>query len=320
MQIPKPGQKTIPLKDWRRFLRVADWFERTVEQGNGTRPPSYGQSLIVKTPEDGIDARDGTTISSATCIKCVAAETSTPGERTIHETDEELVVYNPENHDVLGEIFVKTTLSPNGTRYVDRDCDHRIQFKPNTDVPAFGVMYSTGIDATQATLVITTKKPDGLALGEIILINGPDAVDSGVIGKCHMAGDVPIEALVNGSETLAAGDVCGPKSSQWDLYGGYPGLIAFDVEDSDDLAWVQQYRHHHFWAKLDAKLSVGSSATAYLWWGSTLADSGENVTVHDNFLDTDTEIDSGALVEVRYFPICQKWYVMAAGCDDISDT
>ena len=123
MPIPKRGQKNIPLKDWRRFLRVADWFERTIEQGNGTRQPSYGQSLIVKTPVDGIAAAvrvdEDTTIFSATCIKCVAAETSTPGERTLHETDEELVVYNAEEQDVPGEIFVKTTLSPNGTRYVD---------------------------------------------------------------------------------------------------------------------------------------------------------------------------------------------------------
>ena len=137
MPIPKPGQKTIPLKDWRRFLRVADWFERTIEQGNGTRQPSYGHSLIVKTPVDGIDARSGTTISSATCIKCVAAETSTPGERTLHETDEELVVYNAEEQDVPGEIFVKTTLSPNGTRYVDRGRgDRRFELKDN--LPASG--------------------------------------------------------------------------------------------------------------------------------------------------------------------------------------
>ena len=119
MSIPKIGQKTIPLKDWRRFLRVADWFERTVEHGNSTRAPSYGNALIVKTPEDGIDARSDTTIYSATCIKCVAVETTTPGERTLHETDEELVVYNAEDYDVPGEIFIKTTLSPNGTRYVD---------------------------------------------------------------------------------------------------------------------------------------------------------------------------------------------------------
>ena len=33
---PQVGQKTIPLKDWKRFLRVADWFDRT----HGHRPPS----------------------------------------------------------------------------------------------------------------------------------------------------------------------------------------------------------------------------------------------------------------------------------------
>ncbi len=119
MTIPTQGQKTIPLKDWRRFLRVADWYERTHEQGNGTRVPSYGQALLVKTPVDGIDARVDETISSATCTRCVAAETSTPGEKTIIETADTLVVYNAEEHDIRGEIFVKTVLSPNGTRYVD---------------------------------------------------------------------------------------------------------------------------------------------------------------------------------------------------------
>ena len=146
MPIPKQGQKTIPLKDWRRFLRVADWFERTHEQGNGTRPPSYGQSLIVKTPEDGIDARSDTTISSATCIKCVAAETSTPGERTVHETDEELVVYNAEEYDVPGAIFVKTSLSPNGTRYVDRQSPER-RYELKDNMPASGAV-AAGQQAT----------------------------------------------------------------------------------------------------------------------------------------------------------------------------
>ncbi len=146
MPIPKIGQKDIPLKDWRRFLRVADWFERTIEQGNSTLQPSYGQSLIVKTPVDGIDARDGTTIFSATCIKCVAAETSTPGERTLHETDEELVVYNAEEQDVPGEIFVKTTLSPKGTRYVDRGQGVR-RFELKDNLPSSGSV-STGQQAT----------------------------------------------------------------------------------------------------------------------------------------------------------------------------
>lgn len=114
-----------------------------------------------------------------------------------------------------------------------------IWFKPDTDVPAYGVMYSTGTDETQGELVVTTKKPDGIALGEIILINGPEDVENGAYGKCHVADDVPWQALVNGSETVAAGDVLGPKSSQWDLYKDFPGLIAFDAKDADDLAWVR---------------------------------------------------------------------------------
>lgn len=119
MPTPTPGQKTIPIKDWNRFLRVADWFEATVEHGKGVLRPTYGQALIVKTPEGGIDARDGETIFSATCIKCVAAETATAGEKTIHETDEELLVYNLDPMKVPGDYYVKTNLTANGTRYAE---------------------------------------------------------------------------------------------------------------------------------------------------------------------------------------------------------
>ncbi len=117
--IPTPGQKNIPIDDWKRFLRMSDWFERTIEHGKGVLSPTYGQDLIVKTPADGIDARDGDTIYSATCIKCVAVETATPGEKTLHETDEELIVCNYQDGSVSGDAFVNTALSPNGTRYVE---------------------------------------------------------------------------------------------------------------------------------------------------------------------------------------------------------
>ena len=118
MSIPQPGQKKIPITDWRRFLRVADWYDRTIGHGQGALRPSYGEAMIVKTPEEGIDGRDGDTLYSATCIKCVAAETATPGEKTLHETDEELTVYNHDVTDIDGDTYVKTNLSPNGTRYV----------------------------------------------------------------------------------------------------------------------------------------------------------------------------------------------------------
>jgi hypothetical protein len=118
MPVPAIGQKVIPLVDWKRFLRVADWFERTIEHGKGVLRPTYGHDLIVKTPLGGIDARAGLTIFSATCIKCVIAETATPGVRIIHETDEELVVYNIYPDAVSGDAYVMTGLTIKGTRYV----------------------------------------------------------------------------------------------------------------------------------------------------------------------------------------------------------
>ena len=117
MPTPTPGQKTIPIGDWKRFLRMADWFERTIEQGAGVLSPAYGEAMIVKTPGGGIPAREDTDISSATCTRCVEAESGTPGEKVLHDTEEELLVYNLNTTAVPGNSFVNTALSPKGTRF-----------------------------------------------------------------------------------------------------------------------------------------------------------------------------------------------------------
>jgi hypothetical protein len=117
MSVPQIGQKTIPLKDWHRFLRMADWWDRTFgHREPGALPAVPGQSVLVKTPEGGIAARDGTTVYSATCTKCVPTESATAGEKTIHETEEELQVYNVADQPVPGSVYVETVLTPNGTR------------------------------------------------------------------------------------------------------------------------------------------------------------------------------------------------------------
>lgn len=162
--------------------------------------------------------------------------------------------------------------------------DRGVWFKPDTDVPAFGVMYVSDTDETQGELVITTKKPDGLALGEIIAINGPEDVDGGAYGKCRMAGDVPLRALVNELETVANGDVCGPKSGQWDLYKDFPGLIAFNVEDEDDLAWMRLDPDPTMDIELKDALPPSEPVVA-----------GQQATAYrldpDGTVDTDTEVE-----------------------------
>jgi len=89
-------------------------------EGFRRRPPvpqnplSRGSKILVKTHVDGIPARDGTTIYSAICTRCV--ETSTAEEKTILETDEELEVFNLETASVGGGIYVQTGLTLHGTR------------------------------------------------------------------------------------------------------------------------------------------------------------------------------------------------------------
>jgi hypothetical protein len=119
MSTPQPGQKFIPISEWQRFARVADWYERTIEhKAPGVRRPVYGDDLIVKTPSAGIDARVTTALSSAICTVCVEAETATPGEKVLHETTEETLVHNLYPDDVAGDTYVITSLTASGTRYV----------------------------------------------------------------------------------------------------------------------------------------------------------------------------------------------------------
>ncbi len=76
-----------------------------------------GQDIIVKTPEAGIDARDGTTISSAVCTRCIEVDGAS-GTKTLVETDEELRIYNLYSSAVAGEVYVITSMTLHGTRYV----------------------------------------------------------------------------------------------------------------------------------------------------------------------------------------------------------
>ncbi len=92
-------------------------------EGFRRRPPvpqdlaPVGQIIIVKTPEAGIDARVGTTISSAVCTRVIEIDSSS-NEKTLVETDEELRIYNLETAAVAGEVYVTTGITLHGTRYV----------------------------------------------------------------------------------------------------------------------------------------------------------------------------------------------------------
>jgi len=92
-------------------------------EGFRRRPPTpqdsspVGQDIIVKTPEVGIDARSGTTIYSAACTRCIEVD-GYGGEKTLVDTDETLQIYNFYPDAVAGDVYVITSLTLCGTRYV----------------------------------------------------------------------------------------------------------------------------------------------------------------------------------------------------------
>jgi hypothetical protein len=79
--------------------------------------PPVGQDIIVKTPAAGIAARSGTTISSALCTRCIETD-GTSNTKTLVDTDEELRVYNLYPDAVSGSVYVITSQTLHGTRYV----------------------------------------------------------------------------------------------------------------------------------------------------------------------------------------------------------
>ena len=88
-------------------------FRRRASQPQDKAP--VGQTVLVKTPADGIPARDENTIFWEKCQRCI--ERYTADEKEIVETDEEIIVHNLFGQAILGDTYVATALTEGGTRY-----------------------------------------------------------------------------------------------------------------------------------------------------------------------------------------------------------
>ena len=121
---------------------AAESHRRSPAQSQDLAP--VGQAIIVKTPVAGIDARDGTTIPSAVCTRCIEID-GTSNTKTLVETDEELRIYNLYASPVPGEVYIITTLTLHGTRYVEL-------------APADEVEVITDFQVTGTTLQVKTRE------------------------------------------------------------------------------------------------------------------------------------------------------------------
>ncbi len=157
-------------------------------EGHRSRPPlpqdrlARGGKILVKTHSDGIDARDGTTIYSAMCTRCV--ETSTAEEKEILETDEEIEVFNLETAAVAGDIYVQTGLTMSGTRCVEESGGGIHWGKLDADL--------TYNDNTGVTVSVWTGKPasdagwdiENVVIAELLMTSGQ--LDSGSFVKIEL--------------------------------------------------------------------------------------------------------------------------------------
>lgn len=149
------------------------------------KPPRGGD--IVKTPAGGIDGRDGTTIFSATCTRCV--ETSIAGEKTILETDEEIPVYNLNTTAVAGGIYVKVGITLGGTLCVDQGggAGHAvIRFEILSAGPFLGDQGTPECDSVVAEVLSISCAGADVEVGEEVIIWDPS--------RCNF--NVPLEVLI----------------------------------------------------------------------------------------------------------------------------
>ena len=83
------------------------------------KPPLAPDDYIVKTPEEGIPPRSGTTVYGEDCDVYKLVGDVTSGELEMEAvTDFSLMVYNVSNEIVEGSKYVATSLLKSGVRYV----------------------------------------------------------------------------------------------------------------------------------------------------------------------------------------------------------
>jgi hypothetical protein len=183
-----------------------------------------GQTILVKTPEYGIPARNGDTIYWAKCHRCI--ERSTAAEKEIVETDEEVIVYNTDESDVPGNAYILTGLTGCETRHaMPSTAGHSIIRFRTISVGAFRAQQSQECLSIVAEVLEISCGASDVAVGDEVTIWDPSA--------CWF--NLPIEILENTTGTaarMAVGANFAPSECE-DFYGGYP--------EAEACYWVVQH-------------------------------------------------------------------------------
>jgi hypothetical protein len=204
--------------------------------------------------------------------------------------------------------------APGGMQFPD-PCIVRAKNSSGTDRGRFEVL---GVDGSvftptsnltqfQNAIYLDGKKPTADHLGKFVVLCQP--LRAGAIGWAWAAGVCVVKVDCDYEDQPYA-DV---KADDAGLLKGGEGGAAQVLwkEDGTGTKWavirLGAPTYPKLVGKLDGDLAAGSSATMSIWEGSTLADSGRDITVYDWFLPAGKKLASGARVAAVWNS--GKWYV-----------
>ena len=183
-------------------------FRRSPGRPQDRKP--VGQHILVKTPEGGIQARDGETIYWEWCKRCI--QRNAGSEKEIVETDEQLIVFNTLEQAVAGDVYVMTGLTECGVRHVllaDVGGTTTIRFR----ILSAGPLYENpnmvcGI--ARVEVLDVSCNATGVSIGDEVYVFDPD--------ECWL--NIPIEVLVGatGKATKMSGGAGASVGSCIDEY------------------------------------------------------------------------------------------------------
>lgn len=211
---------------------------------------------------------------------------------------------------------------------------------PNTDAGVVLVRNDTGADLDQFSVVgidgfafdpaVAAELPQfkrRAILGAATPVEGThdtrlailqEPLADGAIGRAVVCGVTPVQITVAAGETwMRHARLVDGESGTLDLCSW--GYRVLEIESGAGTKWAYvamgsvgtQAPIH---GVLDGALSDGDSATMSVWTGDPLADSGENITVHDRFINGGDDLEASTRVWAVWAPDGHKHYVMGASC------
>jgi hypothetical protein len=181
-------------------------------------------------------------------------------------------------------------------------------FKPNAEVPPYGVMV---VDAnTSASIkgnvpVIATKKAtEPAGFGMQLAINGPENTANGATGRCLILPTVGpvVVAYDSNTGTPAVGEVWGVGDATWNLIKYLPGFVIREA-GSGSTVLCDYIPVINIWGKLNANMADDESTGVgvSVWRNDWTADvSGQDLSavLPPPLMSANTQIDSGEWVRV----------------------